>query len=154
MYKTYKNAATSLPVIRKIIQSDIVFLKNMLKNRSSESQSYKLIESLIRVKIKIYEMIPNNKYGAAQIPGTDSGLIVTSYNDNEPKDFQDQSMLLKMFLKLENEQLKFVKRSLRSDNINKDVVAILEKILNIYIHITNQIDRAYKTSQVNPLVIN
>jgi len=147
------SSITVLPKLQRILLNDIEVLSQMLSGRQAESDLYELIESLKNAKKSIIEMIPAKDDSMSSIPTPPQKAPLTSYSSKSTTEIKDRVKLPSIFFAIEKDQMAFVQRASDSPGIPAGIKSILNKILNKYTAVTDQLQRIKSTQNINPIVV-
>jgi len=147
------NTASALPKLLTILEEDVSTLAKMVENKSTDTPLYKMIHSLISAKKHILNIIPENKIEVGESATPPQKNQPRTYYKNHKGYIKDVEHLPKIFLEIESEQSKFVRKMISQpgipDNLNKKLYHIAE----VYEKITTQLDNAVQRHQINEIVV-
>lgn len=143
-------SATVFPKLRLILEEDIKFLKELMKVKKVDSDIYELLDSLVYAKQKILDKFPANEKGIGKSATTATNLQMVGHKSDEDK--KDLS-IVSALASVENEQMDFVKHATVNEGMPPELLVKLEEILGIYQTISDQLNRSYKTRQINRVVV-
>lgn len=147
------NTATAIPKIQAILEEDINTLRTMLRNKPTETDIYKLVDSLIDAKKYIIDKLPKAHLDMGASPNPPQANQPSTHGKVHNTQIKDSNKLPKIFLGIEIEQADFVKKALLQPGVPSGIKKLLSDVLDIYHRIIDQLERANKTHQLNPLVI-
>lgn len=135
--------------LHQLLRSDIQSLSQM--NLSSFSDELRnMLLSLIEVKRSILDLFPITKTGSTRTVTTPAKLEMASYNGSSLKN--NELHMVKICLKVETDQMIFIKENIKQNGIPKSIKSNLEDILAIYQSTTDRLRRMINTSQVMEIV--
>gem|GEM_PF-4492458 len=141
-------SATALSSIRVTLENDISELSTV---KSTEQETKDFIQSLVEAKQKVLSLIPENDEGLGGVPGKTNAQQLGLYLNFDT--ISNQRELMETIQAKETNQMEYVRESLSADGMTTGIKNILANILNIYMDITDQINRSVKTNNVSSLVI-
>ncbi len=147
-------SVTILEDIQLLLMDDIQELKHMLNEAIPDSQSYQFIQSMIDVKYIMLRLIPETSLVKSMIPTPPYKHAPATYK--KVMSFHadsNESKLLRVVARLENDQMEFIKQQLFNQGINHHSRKILNNLLGIYIKETEQLERALRTRQLRPIIL-
>jgi hypothetical protein len=150
MNRSNITSATVFPKLRLILQEDIRVLEQLKSKRKKDSDMYELTDSLITAKSKILEKFPSKGQGFGNSVTTASKLYIVGHGSKRDK---GDSSMISALSSIEKDQMEFVKNAVVEEGMPDEMVSDLKEILDIYESITDQLNRARKTNQINTVIV-
>jgi len=138
-----------ITLLNELLKSDIQSLSEMNVSKFSKGLS-DMIRSLIEIKKTVINLLPGKKMDAVHTVTTPANLELASYSGTPLKN--NEIHIVKICLKVETDQMIFVKNNINCNGIPNSVKDSLKKILSIYQSTTDRLQRMISTSQIMEIV--
>ncbi len=134
----------------KLLILDDITSCDEIQNSNLSKELKSLFLSIKDGKEKILNLLPDGSYTTVKTISTPSKFIPTSYlNESIPS---NEIPLVKTCIKIETEQMEFVKNMKINHGLPQVLKTYLEQILGVYQNTIQQLSRMIKTSQILDVV--
>jgi hypothetical protein len=127
-------------VIVNFLVEDIEVFGQMLKNRKISSKSYKLINSMLHIKKKLFNFLTPIKQSNTKYFLKSNLKNEYLFKRKQLKDFRDEDVLNKLIFSTEQAQYRYIKEVSSKNNLSENFKAQMESILSAYERIIDQLE--------------